>query len=366
MHKNTTFTIFFFIFIIISAISAIADEQSDKKPVASKIKTKFYFQGSYLINFNNPENGRNDYRVFDQKDNTLSIDLLEALVYQEANQDSNFGFRVKVSGGETARYIHARGLGKPGDVIDLTEASLSYAFPGSNGRLKATVGKLCSFIGAEVIEAVDDPNYSRSFLYGYAEPITLTGAKLSYDLSSRVNACLHYVNGWDTFNGSYKSGTVGLNLNVTHSDNFCSSFNILNGPEQNNNTFNNLFLFDWVGTIKTGGNLTFLLNYDYGKQQKALADGLNASWNGFAAIAKYDFTKRFSFALRGEYFNDPEGFRTGTPQMLKEFTLSPQFNIGSNTVLRPEYRYDWSDKNSFNQGQNKSQGTLSLNIMVTY
>lgn len=351
--------------LITAPVFAEETSVSGETEADSKVKYKFYLQSNYQMNFNHPESGYNDYRVFDQKLNTVLVDLIEAFLYKDAEIGSPWGFRLRVTGGETAKYLHARGLGKAGDTVDLTEANVTYAFP-RTGSWKLSAGKFCSYIGAEVIEAADDANYSRSFLYGYAQPFTLTGAKLSYDCSSKVNATAFFLNGWDTFDGCFSSASTGLALTVKHSDAVTSYFNVINGPEQNNNTFNNRFLFDWVGAIQAGEKLSFLLNYDNGNEKQALADGANATWNGFSLIAKYDFTERFSFAARGEYFNDPQGFRTGTVQKLKEFTLSPQFKIGSNALLRPEYRFDWSDVNSFNDGNNKSQGTLGLGLMITF
>jgi hypothetical protein len=269
-------------------------------------------------------------------------------------------------GGETARYIHARGLcANPDNQFDLTEANVTWAIPG-DGKMKLTVGKMGTFIGAEVIEAVDNPNYSRSFLFNYAEPLTHTGAKLSYDFSSKVSASAFYVNGWDNFADNNNARSIGFSLGLTPSDSFSTSFNILTGPEQDRNTKDNRFLFDWVGTIKPCKNLTLLLNYDYGTEQNVLLNGGNASWNGFSGIAKYDFSEKFSLAVRGEQFKDPDGYRTGTPQTLNEFTVSPQFKLNSNVVIRPEYRYDCSDKKSFNSGKSKNQSTYGIGVMVNF
>jgi hypothetical protein len=362
MRKKTVVSLLVFIFIIFLAASAIAEEKEKKN--IPKMETKFYLQGSYFGNSNNPPSGRNDFRAFDQRANFLGLDLVEALAYKDATRDSRLGFRVKVTGGETARFIHAKGLGNPDESVDLTEVNLTYAF--GDGRLKLLAGKMLTFIGAEVLEVVDNPNYSHSFLYTFAEPISHTGLKLSYDFSDKVNAGIHYINGWDNFADNNQAKSLGFSLGINPSDKISTSFNFINGPERDSNTGDNRFLFDWVGTVKPFKNFTFVLNYDYGKEQNALAVGQNARWDGFAGIVKYDFTDRLSLAVRGESFNDQDGYRTGVPQSLNEWTFSPQIKIGSNTVLRPEYRLDKSNVNSFNGGAAKTQSTVGLGVMVTF
>jgi len=70
--------------------------------------------------------------------------------------------------------------------------------------------------------------------------------------------------------------------------------------------------------------------------------------------------------LRVEYFDDRDGARTGTAQVLKEITLTLEFKLAKGLVLRPEYRHDWSDQNSFNGGKDKNQDTLALGVMFTW
>ena len=86
--------------------------------------------------------------------------------------------------------------------------------------------------------------------------------------------------------------------------------------------------------------------------------------------AKYDFTDFFSTSIRAEYFNDKDGVRTGIAQELKEITLTADFKVAKNLLVRPEYRHDWSDQNGFDSEHNtfdkKSQDTIALGMMYTW
>jgi hypothetical protein len=332
-----------------------------------------YLQGGYTYNFWNPNPSENALRLFDHKANSFTLDLAQIQFMRDAPV-GGIGYKLKVSMGETAKYIHSRGLGikdgqAPADTepFDLTEAYMQYNAPLGRG-LKFTFGKFATYIGAEVIEARDNPNYSRSLLFNYAYPLfTHTGLSVGYSFSDALTTTFYLTNGWDNVDDNNTGKTLGLSIGWTPIEQLAMSFNFSYGPEQNNNNSNIRFLFDWVGTIKPLKNLSFILNADYGSEQKdPNANGIDSLWYGAAAIVKYDFNDFFSLALRGEYFNDQDGAKTGTVQKVKEFTLTPEFRLAKGLIIRPELRYDWSDQSSFNGGKDKNQVTLALGVMYTW
>ena len=358
----------------VQADEAKPDAAAEKKPAMSVEDIKnalglsIYLQGGYTLNFQNPSTGENGLRIFDHKSNSFTLDLAQVLFNKDAAV-GGLGYRLKLDVGETAKFIHSKGLGSGNDVFDLTEAYVDYVAPLGKG-LKLRFGKFVTFVGAEVIEARDNPNYSRSFLFNYAEPLTHTGFMASYPFSDKLTASLYLVNGWDNTDDNNQGKTGGLSVAYNPMEQLSTTFNFLYGPENDNNNHDNRFLFDWVGTVKPIKNLSFILNIDYGTDQHSAPDGGEAKWYGWALIGKYDFNDWFSVALRGEYFNDPQGFRTGTAQRLKEITLTPQFVVAKNLLVRPEYRHDWSNTESFpgSTGSNtkKDQDTIALGLMYTW
>jgi hypothetical protein len=345
----------------------------DIKNVVNGIKDylglSIYLQGGYTFNFRNPDSGTNEQRIFDQKANSFLLDLAQIQFARDAPV-GGVGYKLKVSFGETAKYIHSAGLGNPGDVVDLTEAYVNYVAPLGSG-LKVQFGKFATYHGAEVIEARDDFNYSRSFLFNYAIPFTHTGFIAGYTFSKALTANLYVVNGWDVFNDNNKGKTFGTSFVVTPIEPFSMNFNFMYGPEQSNNSTNYRFLSDWVGTFKAAKNLTFVVNVDYANEEKdPLNGGRNSRWYGIAGYAKYEFTDWVSLSIRGEYFSDKNGVRTGIAQYLKGITITPEIRVIKNLLLRPEYRHDWSNKDGFDSHHNtfvkKSQDTIALGIMYTW
>ena len=349
-----------------------------------------YLQGGYTYNASAGsgaagtteagESEQNDFRVFDHKANSFTLDLAE-IVFTKDPALGTAGYRLKLSAGETAKWINSRGLrgaplsspqqGEGTDAFDLTEAYISYNAAVGKG-LRFDLGKFVTFIGAEVIEAIDNPNYSRSFLFNYATPFTHTGLKVSYAFSDALSAAFYLVNGWDNSEDNNKAKTYGVSLGYTPAEAFSLTVNGTTGPEQDNNNSNNRDLLDIVATIKPVKPLSIILNYDDGREQNAAPAGGAATWSGLAGIVKYDFNDTYSLAVRGEYFADPDGARTGTgiAQELKEATVTPEIRLNGGIIVRPEYRHDWSNKRSFDiengAPTKKSQDTLALGVMYRW
>lgn len=330
-----------------------------------------YFQGGYTYNFKDPSSGENELRVFDHKANSFTLDLAQ-LVFVKDAPTGGIGYKLKLSAGETAKFIHSAGLGiksgqdpKDSDAFDLTEAYIDYLAPIGKG-LKLRFGKFVTMHGAEVIEAKDNMNYSRSLLFNFAIPFTHTGFMAGYAFSDQVSANVYLVNGWDNTDDNNNGKTGGLTLAYNPMDQIGLTFNLMYGPEKDNNNHDQRFLFDWVGTFKPVKNTTVVLNADYGSEQHSAADGSTAKWYGIAGYVKYDFSDLFSATLRAEYFDDKDGIRTGTAQKVKEITLTPEFRVAKAIIVRPEYRHDWSDKAFFNSGSKKSQDTIALGVMYTW
>jgi hypothetical protein len=371
-------TVFAVCLALISATGVLAEEAKPAglKPddVKNALGMSFYLQGSYIYNGNASQmttgSGQNDLRPLDHSANSFTLDLAQIVILKDPTAPGTAGFKMKISAGEWAKLIHATGLGTQPtgtanpESFDLTEAYMSY-IAGVGKGLRFDFGKMGTFVGAEVLEAKDNPNYSRSFLFNYAEPLTHTGLKMGYAFTDAVNAALFVVNGWDNATDNNKAKTYGLSIGLTPAEVFSASINLLQGAEQTDNSSNMRTLWDIVATIKPTKKMAIILNYDDGKEEKAVA-GADAKWSGLSGIVKYDLTDKYTVALRGETFDDKDGFRTGTVQKLKEMTLTFDAKLDGSLILRPEYRHDSSDKQSFDNGTKKTQDTIALGVMYSW
>lgn len=360
-----------------TAVNAAPVFAEDAKPAS----VTGYVQGGYTYNMNTPASQENDFRVFDHKADSFTLDLAQIVVSKDA-APAGAGYKIKLSAGETAKWIHSRGLsgaplsdsagtpvtqaGEGTDSFDVTEAYVSYIAPLGKG-LRFDFGKFVTYHGAEVIEAKDNVNYSRSLLFNFAIPFTHTGLKMTYAFSDALSASVHVVNGWDNSTDNNTGKTVGLSVYVAPVEMFSASVNYMAGPEQDNNTSNTRSLIDVVATIKPIKPLSIILNYDDATEETGPASA-DVKWNGIAGIMKYDFNDKYSLAVRVEQFDDKDGVRTGTVQKLTDYTITTEIRLASNFILRPEYRHDSSDKEVFHSdsGTKKSQDTIALGVMYSW
>lgn len=377
----------------IIAASAAPSLAEDAKPAGlnpdelkKALGLSIYLQGGYTYNGDAGMVGgqaeENDLRVFDHKANSFTLDLAQ-IIFQKDAARGNAGFKLKLSAGETAKWIHSRGLsgapltsaqaGEGTDAIDITEAYLSYNTAIGKG-LKFDFGKFATMHGAEVIEAKDNANYSRSFLFNYAIPFTHTGLKLSYAFADSFSTGLYIVNGWDNSTDNNRAKTYGASVTFAPAEVFTLIVNGMTGPEQDQTSVpaagsvssNRRTLLDVVATVKPIKNLSFIVNTDNGREQNIAAAGGPATWHGIAGIVKYDISDTYSIAVRGETFNDEDGFRTGTAQRLKEVTVTPEVRLNGGLILRPEYRHDSSSVTAFNNATKSSQDTVALGVMYAW
>jgi hypothetical protein len=362
------------------------DEQGDVfLDFLKSIHPSFYIDTAYEYNFNNPKSGQNQLRVFDIEHNEIDLHLFQLAFKRTPTTEGGLmnlvGFGVKLSFGEDADIFAARGLGDEDDEFDLQEAYIHVLAPVGNG-LDIYAGKYVTLAGAEVIESKDNFNFSRSFLFGFAIPFTHTGVRLHYP-AGPLDFIVGVNNGWDVVDDNNDGKTIEARIGLTYE---VFSIGVVGyfGPEQDGVDGDWRELVDILATLTPIENLTLVVNVDFGWEQDVNfdldGDGVmdveeNVNWWGIAGYIVYDFNEAIRLALRGEYFDDNDGFRTGTKQKLFEITptlsIKPfaKYKPFDNLVLRFEYRFDHSDEDSFedNDGDFKdTQHTIATEFLYYF
>jgi hypothetical protein len=204
-------------------------------------------------------------------------------------------------------------------------------------------------------------NFSRSFLFGLAIPFTHTGGLITVPITDSVSVTGGEVIGWDNVDDNNSTPSEIGNLTWVINEMVTLSMNGIIGPEQTGNNENLRKVGDLILTVKPTDKLTLLLNYDYGHEENTSGNGGDAHWQGFAGIANYAWTDRFSTALRAEWFEDASGTRTGTQQALWEVTTTAKYLITQHLYGQLEYRHDDSNHDVFEGGTgNFSHGNQDI------
>ncbi len=324
---------------------------------------------SYSYNFNDPNPATNENRIFDRDHNSFKFDVGELVLLKDAGEPGAIGFRTDITYGHS---VPAVTKGDPDADFDIQQGYVSYNAPIGNG-LTIDAGKFITHIGAEVIEGYDGWNYnfSRSFMFGLAIPFTHTGARATYTLNEQVRLMGMIANGWDNNSDNNDGKTIGLQVAYAPADTVSLLFNWAGGPERNGSSdWRNIF--DVVLDLSLTNNTSMQFNFDYGVDENGAGAGNDATWWGLAGILRHDYNDWFSMNLRGEYFSDDDGTRANVAsgQNLWEITVTPEFRVNQNMLVRLEYRHDGSDSgNAFldNDGTGSStQDTVAVNALFYF
>jgi hypothetical protein len=179
------------------------------------------------------------------------------------------------------------------------------------------------------------------------------------------------VNGWNNIvaPSGLNMTTVGLTGAITRKK-FTWSHNYYVGPQNTAiaNINKNRNLYDTTLLLTPNDKVSAYFNFDYGEQHRPISG--SDHWIGFAAALHLQLNKRFAFSPRAEYFSDPTGFATGTPQKLHEVTLTGEYKILSGLLSRAEYRHDGSNVPFFDRGTvpaaTKSQTTVTVGFIAFF
>ena len=222
------------------------------------------------------------------------------------------GFRADILFGEQALALSARGFRD--DVVSPYQLYLQFLAPVGTG-LNVYAGRFVTLAGYEVIEARNNPNITRSILFGFAIPFTHTGIRTDYSAGPlTLTAGLN--NGWDVVQDSNGNATIESQIAFSHSGGAISDLWIgvtgYFGREPGDIGFAETNgwreLITAVGTVTFNDWLTFIVDADFGWQQDIIFNELGSeegvAWWGIAGYIVADVHPAITLALRGEYFDD--------------------------------------------------------------
>jgi hypothetical protein len=265
---------------------------------------------SYLYNFNDPANHENAGRGFDDRAdefmlNKAALFLEKPLEYNAF--DWSAGYAAKLLFGQDARLTQTDlNLGDDGDLF---EANVVLNVPVGNG-LKLLFGKCGTPMGYESSFTEQNYNWSGGLQWTFVEPFTHTGLKASYAFSPEWEAELYVFNGWDVVEDNNDAKSFMGHVTYTPREATTVSLIGYGGPEQDENTSNWRRGVDGYVQQKLVGDFTGVVQFDYGEEDGAAADGSSADWWAGGLWLIYEPSERWNLALRGDYLNDEDGART--------------------------------------------------------
>jgi hypothetical protein len=324
-------------------VASAADAESTWKAMGFKISGAV--EASYTQNFNNPNTNVNSLRIFDTQANSF-VPQVAQIVFEKTAVASGsavdrVGFRARLNFGAQSRFSRARTNFQPGtdnNEMDFQELYAEYIAPIGNG-LKIQAGKINTLIGYEGINSWENPNFSRSFMFGLSQAFTTTGIRFTYPLASWGTVALGLVNGWDNIEDNNRGKTFEWKVDLTPHEKFGIAFFGSYGAEQSNGNAlgGNAATLGCVNgatgcdptakrvvvgsiiTVKPTANDTLIIEPYYGNESNATTNVAvpsgNARWNGLITYFIHDFNDQtqpnaLSLRARAEIWEDNGGVRS--------------------------------------------------------
>lgn len=225
------------------------------------------------------------------------------------------------------------------------------------------------------IERHDEPlnlTATTSEVFQFGRPQKGTGLVLAYQFMPELDVTVWMVNRWenetthDPFDDNNKAKTFGGRLGFTpFAREGLLTFGIGGsfGAERANTESADRWIIDADVTWSPTPRLLFAGEVVYGGEDRvftrevgrpiAMAEAdSDRNWLGFYLLTHYDVNDWMGVSLRYGYFDDMDGARTGTEQVLQSFTLAPIVHLSrlipnlkptGVTYARTRHFIDWLD-----------------------
>ena len=151
----------------------------------------------------------------------------------------------------------------------------------------------------------------------FFEPYYLSGAKLTWEVNSKLTLQANVFNGYNNFVDNNTNKALGFSMVYVPNSNFSITYSNLISEETPGNAkgnrtrfYNNLFAVYKHQRFTIGGDL----NYSIQNHTSLSTNDHQAMMFSALLAAKYRITHQWGTYIRGEYFSDPDEMLTGPIQ----------------------------------------------------
>ncbi len=270
--------------------------------------------GTYATNFNTSENSF--------ADSVLAVSLSKLI-----NDQLSVFAQLTTARETSSPFLGDQGTFASDVSTDIDNLQISWA-PSPQRGLQVTFGKFDSPLAIERDDAPLNFYATSSFTFDFARPVKFTGAQLHEAFSPRFEGWAIVGNGWDNDTDNNKAKTGALYGLWNLSPRFHFGLGLIQGGEKDGQT----------GDQRTTAIATILMQPAEawvvggesiaGSEPHSAAGGGTAKWYADMFFVHHRFGRHLAGTLRADYLDDLGGSRTGTPQILRSVTVSPQYLFG--------------------------------------
>jgi hypothetical protein len=271
-----------------------------------KVTPLGYVEAYYAYNFNRPSNGITNFRGFDNRHDTFS---LQNVALGATWETGPVGGKLVLQVGALPSTIYAAEPALPGASGAnasngelwkyLQEAFLTYKAPIGNGIL-FQLGLCASPVGYEYMAVKDNWNWSRSNAF-VGLPFYHTGLRATYELSSAVSVIASVFNGWNSIVDNNEEKSVEGQLNYKK-DAWTVQALYFGGIERTTGSPEGPYWrheFDGTAQLDATDWLSFAAQADYGWEPNRFG---TARWYDGVLYAKVKPHEKVYVAVRADRF----------------------------------------------------------------
>lgn len=349
--------------------------------------TKIYGNVAQGMTFNmdSPSDRFNGPMTWIDRDKEWGLQQAWFGVAKTVNQDDccwDWGYQVNAMYGTSYRWAIQQGFE---NQLNNGQSFYGLALPDMNVKLGNqdwlfTVGRFVSPVGYNTVDTTANFFPIIPFTYQYGEMFTQTGAMAAYKLSDRITVTSGVTRGWDNWDGtnfgSPNLGALGMVAiagqnagdSLTWFGHWSREANERTTPGGGpgvSNDFSGRYIQSLVYIKKLSEQSTWVLQSDFGHQDRAKLNGASANWFGVNSYLFHKYNDCWTWGLNTEWFRDDGGYRVGTllpaypgseARGLGGFNgnfrggyngdffrvmFGPQWSPRTNLVMRPGLAVDW-------------------------
>jgi hypothetical protein len=233
-------------------------------------------------------------------------------------------------------------------------------------KFKVTGGSFGTHLGYELLDAVDNKNYSMSYAFTYG-PFFNTGVKAQYT-SGKYSFMAGVTNPTD-FKSTIEAGSTQKTFigQIAYAgDTGSAYFNVTSGSS-NPSSDENKTQFDFVGSKKISDKFSLGFNGTYAMTNNDNDSSLDGEWFALVGYANYAVKETVSLAYRLEYFdakNATPGVGILAGSSVIGNTLSLNYKVGNLTII-PEIRVDSASEDIFSDSDLTPKGLTAFALLAT-
>lgn len=288
---------------LVMSMPVLASSQADtlwkQKPT---LKVHGYVDVFYVYDFNHPQaEFRQAFLYNYNRHNEFNLNLgYMKLGIGQTKYRANLAFQA-------GTYATDNYASEPNLMSHVFEANAGISLNKKN-NLWLDAGIFASHIGFESTISFDNWTMTRSIL-AENSPYYLTGAKLTYSPSKRIELLALVCNGWQHIQ-KIKGNSLpsfGTQVKVVPTKNITLNWSTFVGSDDPDTTRRMRYFNHFYGQFQFTEKFGLIAGFDIGTQQSAKNSSVYDLWFSPVIIGQFIISKNWKTAIRAEYYQDETG-----------------------------------------------------------